>query len=72
MLIKVKAFPNSKRGEIVKKSKHSYEVKLKEKPIKGRANKALVEILSLYFKTPKVNIRLIKGFKERNKILEIK
>ena len=72
MLIKVKVFPNSKKEEIIKKSENSFEVKVKEKPRRGEVNKRVSEILSFYFKTPKSKIRLIKGFKERNKIFEIK
>ncbi len=71
MLIKVKVFPNFKKEEIIKKSEDSFEIKVKEKPISGKANKRVIEILSLYFKTPQSKMRLIKGFKERNKIFEI-
>jgi len=72
MLIKVKVFPNSKKEEVIKKSENSFEVKVKAKPEKGMANKEVVKLLSVYFKIPESKIRLIKGFKERNKIFEIK
>ena len=72
MLIKVKVFPNSKREEIIKKSENSFEVKIKEKPEKGKANREVVRILGFYFKIPESRIRLIRGFKKRNKIFEIK
>jgi len=52
MLIKVKVFPNSKEEEIIKKSEDSFEVKVREKPIKGEVNKRVLEILSFYFKIP--------------------
>ena len=71
MLIRVKVFPNSKREGIIKKSNDSFEVKIKEKPIKGLANRAVINILSSYFKVSTSEIRLIKGFKQRNKIFEI-
>ena len=71
MLIKVKVFPDSKKEEIIKKSKDSLEIKVKEEPIKGLANKEVIKILASYFKIPESNIRLIKGFKQRNKIFEI-
>ncbi len=71
MLIKVKVFPNSKKEEIIKKSKNGFEVKVKEKPVKGLANRAVINALSLYFKVPASKIRLTKGFKERNKLFEI-
>jgi len=69
MLIKVKVFPNSKKEEVIKKSEDSFEVKVKAKPEKGMANKEVVKLLSVYFEIPESKIRLIKGFKERNKIL---
>ena len=72
MLIKVKVFPNSKKEEIIKKSDDSFEVKVKAKPIKGEANREVVRALAFYFKIPESKIRLIKGFKKRNKIFEIK
>ena len=71
MLIKVKVFPNSKKEEITEKSENNFDIKVKEKPVKGKANKAAINLLSFYFKTPKNKIRLIKGLKARNKIFEI-
>jgi len=71
MLIKVKVFPSSKKEEIIKKSEDSFEVKVKEKPERGLANREVIRIISAYFKIPKSKVRLIKGFKERNKIFKI-
>ena len=71
MLIKVKVFPGSKKEEIIKRSEDSFEIKVKAKPVKGLANRAVINTLSLYFKTPISKIRLVKGFKERNKLFEI-
>jgi len=71
MFIKVKVFPNSKKKEIVKKSEDSFEIKVKEKPIKGEANRAVVELLADYLSLPAGRIRLIKGAKQRNKIFKI-
>ncbi len=71
MIIRVKVFPDSKRNEIIKISENSFEIKVREKPVKGEANKKVIKILSDYFKVPESKIRIIKGFKERNKIFEI-
>ncbi|MCD6528613.1 DUF167 domain-containing protein [bacterium] len=71
MLIKVKVFPNSKKQEIIKKSEDSFEIKVKAKPIKGKANEEVIKILSLYFKVPESKIRVIKGFRQQNKIFKI-
>jgi len=72
MLIKVKVFPGSKKQEIIKKQENSFDVKVKEKPIQGMANKAVIEALAFYFKIPESKIRLVKGHRAKNKIFEIR
>lgn len=72
MLIKVKVFPDSGKQEIIKKAEDSFEVWVKEKPIKGQANRAVISALVEYFEIPREKIRLIKGWQQRNKIFEIK
>jgi uncharacterized protein YggU (UPF0235/DUF167 family) len=47
-------------------------VKVKEKAEEGRANRAVIKVLANYFKIDESQIRLVKGFKERKKIFEIK
>lgn len=71
MLIKVKVLPSSKKEEVIKKSKDSFYVKVREKPLEGRANKAVIKVIALHFKVPEGKIRLVKGAKQRNKIFEI-
>jgi uncharacterized protein (TIGR00251 family) len=72
MLIKVKVFPEAKEEGIVKRADDEFEVRVKEKAEEGRANRAVIRMLANYFKISESKIRLIKGFKERNKIFEIK
>lgn len=71
MFIKVKVFPNSKKEEIIRKSTDSFEIKIKQKPEKGQANKAAILVLSEYLNVPKGRIRLVKGSKQKNKIFEV-
>ncbi len=71
MLIKVKVSPGAGKDEIIKESEDSFEVSVKAKPIGGMANRAVVEVLASYFKIPDSNVRLVKGFKERNKVFDI-
>lgn len=71
MLIKVKVFPNSKEEEIIKKSEDSFEVSVREAPVMGMANRAVVKAIALYFGILESKVRLVRGFKERNKIFEI-
>lgn len=72
MLFKVKLVPNSRRTEVIKKTSGSFEVKVKAKAQKGRANAAALLALVGYFQTTPANVKLIRGFKQRNKIFEVK
>jgi hypothetical protein len=72
LLIKVKVFAGCKKEEIIQKSDDEFEVRVKEKAEEGRANRAVIKVLANYFKIDESKIRLAKGFKERNKIFEIK
>ena len=72
MLIKVKVFPCAKEEEIFVKSQDSFEIRIKEKPQMGQANKGVIRVLAGYFKIPEAKVRIIKGFREPSKIIEIK
>jgi len=72
MLIKVKVFPESDEDIVIEKSLDSFEVKVREKPIQGRANQEVKRLLAEHFKVEEERVRMIKGFKERNKVFEIK
>ncbi|MBI2076480.1 MAG: DUF167 domain-containing protein [Candidatus Aenigmarchaeota archaeon] len=71
MILSVKAIPNSKKAEIRQIAENNYIVKLDAQPEKGKANLRLIEALSEYFKIPKSSIKIVKGHKSRNKIIEI-
>jgi hypothetical protein len=72
MLIKVKVFPCAKEEEIIRKSQDSFEVRIREKPQMGQANKGVVRVLAGYFKVPEGKVRIVKGFREPGKIVEVK
>ncbi len=71
MKIKVKVVPNSKIESIQALENLSYKIKVKEKAIDGNANIATINALANYLKIKKTNIRIIKGFANREKIIEI-
>lgn len=47
------------------------EIKIAEVPVEGMANKTLIDFLAKYFKIQKKYIKIVSGFKSRNKIIEI-
>jgi len=71
MRINVKVKPGAKEECIEKTGETDYFVSVKELPIQGRANEAVLRALSDYFNLPKANFRIVSGFTSRNKIIEI-
>jgi|GEM_PF-348979 len=68
MLIKVKVISRSHKQGVIKKAIDSYEVKVKARPQYGEANKEARKILAEYFEIPEHQIRIIRGFRQTNKI----
>ncbi|HEB13486.1 MAG TPA: DUF167 domain-containing protein [candidate division CPR3 bacterium] len=71
MLIKVKVSSDSSKDEIIKESEDSFIISVKAKPIRGMANMAVQEIIASYFNIPEVNVKLVKGFKDINKVYSV-
>ncbi|MHB2035747.1 MAG: DUF167 domain-containing protein [Nitrososphaerales archaeon] len=71
MLIRVLVTPNAKEAKVTKISNTDYEVKVDERAVDGRANKRLIEILSKYFNVPKSKIKIAKGAKSRDKMIQV-
>lgn len=71
MLIKVKVFSNARKEEVVRKSSDSFEVRVKVKPLQGEANRSAAEALADYFNLSASRVRLIKGFRQTNKVFSV-
>lgn len=70
MLVKVKAFPSSKKRGVSKKGDR-IEVKVKEKARDNRANEAVIRALASFLNIPVRKLKMVKGAKKQNKIFEI-
>ena len=70
MKINVKIIPNSKKDAIVKDD-GKLKIHLKARAVNNEANKYLIEVLAEYYNKRKTEIRIVKGFKSRNKVVEI-
>ena len=70
MLYRVKVIPNAGRDEVLEAG-DGLKVRLRAPATKGKANKALIEILAEHFKVKKKDIRIIKGDRSREKVVEI-
>ncbi|MCK4308170.1 DUF167 domain-containing protein [candidate division WOR-3 bacterium] len=63
---RINVIPNSKKAEVIKGE--PLVVKVKAAPIKGKANKAVVKLLSKYFGK---SVSIISGGKSKKKIVQI-
>jgi len=71
MRVQVHVTPNAREARVTKVGESSFEVRVDEKAMGGRANKRLVEMLSEYFGVPKSRILILSGAKSRDKVLEV-
>jgi len=71
MRIEVKLKPNARIDSVELISGGKYSVAVKKPAQEGKANKALIDLLSEYFDVPKSRIEIIKGHKSKNKVIEI-
>ncbi len=71
MLVKVKVVPDADEVSVIRKAEDEFRVKVKAKPQRGEANKAVIRVLSSYLDLESNQVRLVKGGKQRNKIFKI-
>ncbi len=71
MKISVKVKPSAKIEKIEKIGENSFAVSVKEPPVQGRANEAVIKALAEYFGVSKLNVKIVSGWASKNKIIEI-
>lgn len=72
MKIFVKAKPGAKTEKMEKIDDSHFAVSIKEPPVQGMANKAIIKVLSEYFSVSQSDVKIISGNFSKNKIIEIK
>jgi len=72
MKIFVKVKPSAQEEKVEKVDEINFKVQVKEPPVEGRANMAVIRALADYFGVTQSDVRIISGFASRSKIIEIK
>ncbi len=72
VIVKVRAQPKASRDAIVGEHGGALKVAVTAPPDKGKANKAIVELLAKALGIPKSNIELVAGTTSRDKTLAIR
>jgi uncharacterized protein (TIGR00251 family) len=70
MKVSVKVKPGSKAEEVIQEG-DSLIVKVKERPIKGEANRAVIKLLARHFGRPESAVTISQGFRSRTKVIEV-
>lgn len=71
MKISVKVKTGSKKESVTQMDGSNYLVCVKAQPVEGKANEAIIKILSDYFNVPKSRIKILIGEHSKNKIIEL-
>jgi len=69
--ISVRVTANSRKPRVVEEGNNLLKVWVDAPAVEGKANKRLIEILAGYYNRPKSSFSIVKGLKNRNKIVEI-
>ena len=67
----VKVVPGSKIEQVQESTVGDLKVWVRAKAEDGKANLALISLISSLYKIPKTSIRIVSGQKSRKKIIEI-
>ena len=71
MKFSVKVKPKAKLEKVARKADGSFEIWVKGPPTEGRANKAVVKALAEFLGISKSAVRIIKGGKSKQNIVEV-
>ena len=69
VFVKVKA--RARRESVERIDDAHFTVAVKDPPVDGKANAAVLEALSDYFKVPRSRVRLLSGQSSKNKVFEV-
>ena len=69
--ISLRVYPNAARNEVTSFVDGVFRVKVSAPPVKGKANKELIEFLSRILGVGRSQISIIRGHTSRNKVIAI-
>lgn len=71
MKIQVVVHPSAKNPRVEKDLLNTLHIYVKEPPLEGKANKAVIAALAEYFQVSKSEVRLLSGLKSKQKLFEV-
>lgn len=71
MRYSVKVKTGAREARVTQIDDTHFEVAVKERPVEGRANEAVIAALAKHFRCAKSRIEIVSGHGSRNKIVDI-
>ena len=71
MRIFVNVKPNARQEKVEKIDETHFRVWIKAPPQEGKANRAVIEVMSEYLNVPKSRLVLSGGLQSRNKVIQL-
>ena len=71
MPFSVRVYPNARKNELVGLSNGIWQVKVSAPPVEGKANAAVVALLSELLGVSKSRLSIIRGHTSRNKVIAV-
>ncbi|MBI4395433.1 MAG: DUF167 domain-containing protein [Candidatus Omnitrophica bacterium] len=69
MKIFVKVKPNAKENRVEKLDENHFKIAVKAPPKNGKANQAVIEVLSEYFQLPQSRLSIARGQTSKSKVV---
>ncbi len=69
--LRVRVQPGAKRDELLGFQEGVLRIRLAAPPVEGRANKALIALLSEALHVPKASVAVVAGYTSRDKLVEV-
>ena len=71
MRLRVRVTPHSSREKIVESGSGAWRIFVRETPEDGKANERLCELIAKRFHVAKSHVRILKGYRHRDKLIEV-
>ena len=68
IILKIRIIPSASKAQIIA-ADGMIKIKVTEPPVENKANKALVQYLSKYFRVPKTSVTIIRGETSKEKTI---
>ena len=71
MFINIKVITNAAKNQVVQKSPGDFLIRVTTTPVRGKANKKVLELLAKHFNVNRAEVLIVKGRYNSKKVINI-